>query len=139
MASLLRFPQLHCLVYVVADRPTKDNISTQVPLVGTGSYRRLLEWLGMMDIDITRVRMFNQVDDPFGNVMSKASLKQAIQLNHIRVVALGQKAATYLTKVGVTDYFLLPHPSARNRLLNDPDFVKMKLDNCKRYIYQGVL
>ena len=130
---------LHPLVYVVADKPTKDNVSQEVPLVGTRSYRTLLEWLGLMDIDISRVRLYNQVDNPFSNVMAKTSLNRAIELKQIAVVALGQKAATYLKKAGINNFFIMIHPSGRNRLLNDPEFVKLKLDACKRYIYEGVL
>lgn len=130
---------LHCLVYVVADKPAKDNISPQVPLVGTSSYKRLLTWLGDMDIDITRVRLYNQSDSPFSNLMSRVSLNRAIELGQIRVIALGQKAANYLKKAGIEQYFLLPHPSGRNRLTNDIDYVKVKLEHCKNYIYKGTL
>ena len=139
MSNLMRMTYLHPLVYFVADKPTKDNVSPDVPLVGTKSYRTLLNWIGEMDIDIMRVRMYNQVDNPFGNFMSQASLNRAIQLGQIRVVALGQKAATYLNKAGITNHYLMLHPSGRNRLLNDPIFVKMKLENCKAYIYKGEL
>lgn len=138
MSNILQFPHLHSLVYFIADKPTKDNVSQQIPLVGTSSYRTLLEWIGMMDIDITRVRLYNQIDGPFNNVMSRMSLNRAIELRQICVVALGQKAATYLRKAGITNYFMLPHPSGRNRLLNDKKFVKVKLDLCKRFIYEGV-
>jgi hypothetical protein len=138
MSNLLKLPHLHCLVYFVADKPTKENVSKEVPLVGTTSYRTLLEWIGDMDIDITRVRLYNQINNPFGNVMARASLNRAVELKQIAVIALGQKAATYLRKAGITNYFPLPHPSGRNRLLNNKKFVKIKLEACKKYIYEGV-
>lgn len=139
MSKLLKFPYLHCLVYIIADKPVKENISQDVPLVGTDSYRKLLEWLGLMDIDITRVRLYNQSDKPFDTTMGRVTLNQAIELNQIRVIALGQKAASYLMKAGVKQHFLLPHPSGKNRLLNDKEFVKLKLAACRNYIYKGVL
>lgn len=132
-------PYLHPLVYFIADKPAKDNVSPEVPLVGTQSYKTLLEWIGEMDVDITRVRMYNQTDNPFGNIMSKVSLNKAITMKQICVVALGQKSATYLKKSGINQFFILPHPSGRNRLLNDKAFVRMKLGTCRRYIYEGVL
>ncbi len=135
MSNLLSFYKLHPLVYVIADKPAKDNVTPEVPLVGTASYKTLLGWLADMDVDITRVRMYNQSDDPFGNILSKTSLNRAIELGQIRVVALGQKAATYLKKTGIRDYFLLFHPSGRNRLTNDKEYVSMVLDQCKLYIY----
>lgn len=130
---------LHPLTYFIADRPTKDNLSPEVALVGTKSYRTLLSWIGMMNVDITRVRLYNQVDDPFGNIMSKVSLNQAIALKQICVIALGQKAATYLKKAGISNYFTLMHPSGKSRLLNNKKFVTLQLEACKQYIYQGVL
>lgn len=139
MSNILRMPFLHCLVYFVADKPTKDNVSNSVPLVGTQSYRTLLEWIGEMDVDITRVRLYNQVDKPFDNILSKTTLNTAIGLHQIAIVALGQKAATYLRKTGIQEYAVLPHPSGRNRLLNDKKFVKMQLEACKKYIYKGVI
>lgn len=135
---LLGLKHLHPLVYFIADKPAKDNVSQEVPLVGTASYRTLLEWIGMMDVDITRVRLYNQSDAPFSNVMALTSLNRACELRQIAVIALGQKAATYLKKTGVKNYFLLFHPSGRNRLLNRQDYVTLRLAQCKKYIYEGV-
>lgn len=92
MNKLLGISYLHCLVYIVADTPLKGNISQKVPLVGTSSYKRLLMWIGEMDIDITRVRLYNQGDAPFDDSLTRSSLNHAIELNQIRVIALGQKA-----------------------------------------------
>lgn len=137
MSNLLRFPHLHCLVYIVADKPTKDNISQDVPLVGTDSYKTLLTWLGEMDVDVSRVRLYNQSTSPFSSTTARLSLNKAIEASQIRVIALGQKAATYLVKTGIVEYFVLPHPSGRNLLTNDKNFVKVKLAACKNYIYEG--
>lgn len=138
MNKLFPTNYLHPLIYFIADKPTKDNVSQEVPLVGTQSYKTLLEWIGEMDIDISRVRMYNQNDAPFSNVLSRASLNKAITLRQICVIALGQKAATYLKKAGINNYFTLPHPSGRNRLLNDKHYVITRLENCKRYVYEGI-
>lgn len=138
MNKILQSAHLHPLIYIIADKPTKDNISQQIPLVGTSSYRTLLGWIGIMDIDITRVRLYNQVDGPFNNIMAQTSLNRAIQLRQICVIALGQKAATYLRKAGIQTYSTLPHPSGRNRVLNDRTFVKGRLDSCKKFVYEGV-
>lgn len=135
---LLGTKHLHGLVYFIADQPAKDNIDPAVPLVGTDSYKTLLKWIGEIDIDITRVRLYNQVDGPFDHMMSRITLNKAVELGQIKVIALGQKAAMYLKKVGVDEYFILPHPSPKNRLLNDPNYIKEKLGALRRYIYEGV-
>lgn len=138
MNKLFHTNFLHPLVYFVADKPSKDNVSQTVPLVGTQSYKTLLVWIGEMNIDISRVRMYNQSDAPFSNALTRASLNRAIDLRQICMIALGQKAATYLKKAGIENYLMLPHPSGRNRLLNNRDFVDNMLTNCKHFVYKGI-
>lgn len=128
---------LHSIIYFVADKPAKGNLSPKIPLVGTSSYKTLLNWCGDMDIDVTRIRMFNQSDNPFPQFGIK-SLNIAIKENHIKVVVLGEVAKKYVLKAGVDEFFVLPHPSPANRKLNDHKFVKDTLKQCKNYIYKGV-
>lgn len=129
---------LHSMIYFVADKPTKGNLSSTVPLVGTASYRTLLKWCGEIDLDVTRMRMYNQIDKPFEG-LSGVSLNTAIKTNHIKVIALGNAAQKYLLKAGIEEFFVLPHPSGRNRKLNDKEYVKKTLQQCKDYIYKGAV
>lgn len=126
--------QLHSMLYLVSDKPGKSNLSTSVPLVGTKSYKTLLNWLADMDVDISRVRMYNQIDHPFEG-MSGLSLNNAIKAKHIKVVALGEAAKKYLLRANINEFFVLPHPSPKNRSLNDKKFVKQTLEQCRSYIY----
>ena len=50
-----------------------------------------------------------------------------------RVVALGATAEDALDRLGIK-HFKLPHPSPRNRVLNDPDLVERLLAECKAYL-----
>jgi hypothetical protein len=50
-----------------------------------------------------------------------------------RVVALGALASRSLDEIGVK-HFRLPHPSGRNRLLNDAAYVRRCLAACQRYV-----
>ena len=121
---------LHSMVYFLADRPGKQNLSASVPLVGTQSYKTLLQWIGEMNVDIGRVRLYNQIDKPFEG-LSGVSLNLAIKKNHIKVIALGGEAKKYLLKAGIEEFFCLPHPSLRNRKLNNQEYVKKTLQQCK--------
>lgn len=129
--------QLHPLVYVVADEPSDANVSKTTPLVGTASYRNLLKWIGIMDLDIMRIKLYNQCDGPFDHFMSKSTLNKAVELNQIKVIALGKKASDYLIKAGINEFYSLPHPSPKNRLLNSEKFMNDKLGACRKYIYTG--
>src|ERR1700722_9847802 len=111
---LFQHGHLHPLIYIVADKPAKDNVSPNVPLVGTASYKTLLTWLGSMDVDVSRVRFYNQSDNPFHG-FSGVSLNQAVKTQHIKVIALGKVAMKYLMDVGIDSFFVLPHPSPANK------------------------
>lgn len=52
---------------------------------------------------------------------------------HEHVVALGRTASQALTILEV-DHFVLPHPSPKNRVLNDKALVEHKLLRCKEYL-----
>lgn len=125
---------LHPMVYFVADKPSKENISSNVPLVGTKSYAVLLSWCAKMNLDVSRVRFYNQCDDPFQG-LSGMSLQNAVKLGQIKVVALGKSAFNYLLKRDIDDFFMLPHPSPRNRKINDRRKLDEQLMNCRDYIY----
>lgn len=51
----------------------------------------------------------------------------------VPVLALGGEASTVLKKIGIS-HFKLPHPSGRNRLLNDKNFEASCLEECRQYI-----
>lgn len=50
-----------------------------------------------------------------------------------KVIALGKTAAKALTLLGV-DFYEMPHPSGRNRKLNDPKYVEEKIKGLISYV-----
>jgi hypothetical protein len=50
-----------------------------------------------------------------------------------KVLALGNFVSSVLNKIEV-NHFKLPHPSPRNRLLNDKDYERSMLFACKQYL-----
>lgn len=53
---------------------------------------------------------------------------------YCKVIALGGFSSSVLNKIKVK-HFKLPHPSPRNRKLNDKTFEIKILEECKKYIY----
>ena len=51
------------------------------------------------------------------------------------VIALGNTASKALNKLKIK-HFKLPHPSPRNRLLNNKKFITKQLKECRKYIDQ---
>lgn len=50
-----------------------------------------------------------------------------------KVIALGSFAGACLDRINIS-YFRLPHPSPRNRQMNDKEYVQNVLNACKEYI-----
>lgn len=55
-----------------------------------------------------------------------------ISIKPDRIIALGKSAAKALNKIGEC-YYEMPHPSGRNRLLNDPEYVAAKVKGLVEY------
>jgi uracil-DNA glycosylase len=61
------------------------------------------------------------------------SLKQNIAgIKPDRIIALGKTASTALTLLQV-DFFEMPHPSGKNRMLNDKQYVTQKVNDLVKY------
>jgi len=111
------------VIIFVGDKPSKKNVDPDVAFVGTLSYKRLLEWIWIMNIDISDVKMINISKmwkyEPYG--ASK------------RVIALGKNAAKAI-EYWAPNAFILPHPSGLNRKLNDKKWLNSELKKCRKWL-----
>ena len=115
----------------MGDKPSSKNADHDVAFVGTKSHRRINEWLEEILEEEADVILINRIDPAFSQHLIYATL------NNYRIIALGEEAATALMQHGVVNYFKLPHPSGRNRKLNDKKFVSDILQKCKNWL-EGV-
>ena len=116
-------------IIFVGDKPSSKNISQSVPFVGTQSYKVLLQWIWELDIDITNVMLVNK--ESIGLWFMAADDESRLH-RHI-YVALGNEAAKELDKYKLS-HFKLPHPSPKNRKLNDKQYVDSELQKCYKYL-----
>ena len=110
-------------IVFVGDKPSRKNISQDIPFVGTKSYKTLLDWIYSMNIDITDVVTTNIHD------FKKRTEK--IQFSPKKIVALGENASKFLKGI---EHFKLPHPSPLNRKLNDKKTLNSILKECEKYL-----
>lgn len=50
-----------------------------------------------------------------------------------KIIALGNFSSMTLSKLGIK-HFKMPHPSPRNRKLNDKEYEKKMIEECKNYL-----
>lgn len=115
------------MIVFIGDRPSMKNLDTNVPFVGTQSYRRLLEWIWKMDIDISQVVMHTK------DSLWLHNLRHNANYGSDKVICLGNKSSDLLGKHGVHHY-KLPHPSGLNRKLNDGKWLDKQLRECKKWL-----
>lgn len=121
-------------IVFVGDKPSKKNVNPKIPFVGTQSYKKLLEWIWEMDINITNVELRN-ASEPWveGYLAMCEKLGNDNVIDDIKFVCLGNKASDLFTKYS-HPHFKLPHPSGLNRKTNDKKYIKEQLKLCKEYI-----
>jgi uracil-DNA glycosylase len=101
--------------------------------------RKVLEsWFKDLDVEIyfANVAEFKTPNNRPLNMTeikkSAPSLRKKVE-GFDKVVALG-KAATYAAALSGISFLEMPHPSGRNRLLNDKDFVSLKIKELTDYV-----
>lgn len=96
---------------------------------------RLGAWMKYLNVD--KFSFMNTFNSPSYNPKISDVDFKALEVarEYPKVIALGSFASTALSKIHIK-HFSLPHPSPRNRKLNDPEFEKVMLKQCYNYLYQ---
>lgn len=91
--------------------------------------RRLSSWADSLEIGF-----FSFTNAYYGSLDSPdlPFLRDCV-VGYDRVIALGNVASVSLNKIGI-DHFKMPHPSGRNRLLNDRNYELAMIERCREYI-----
>ena len=118
-------------VLIVGMNPsnTRENVKVRK----NSTVDRLNRWMSV--IDVHHYSFVNAVEHR-GEVTHK-DVDQILLRNAAKdykyVVALGGFASKALDKIRV-NHFKLPHPSPRNRQLNDPTYAEYRLNELKQYL-----
>lgn len=134
-------------VLFVGDEPSSKNKSPDVPFVGTPSYKRLLRWIGELDLDIHRVDIINSdksevrtdwVPAKIIFLGKKAQIKfesvppKFLVYSDMGYMSLGKHQFNYDTVPKI----VIDHPSPRNRKFNKPGYESKMLKDLKRWLYE---
>lgn len=120
-------------VLVVGLNPSLNNVDPTVPFSGTRSGITLKSW--MTTLGLPEIRLINVSDridykDPKSMELIRLELRS---IGYNKIIALGNEVSKILKKLD-KKHFKLPHPSGRNRLLNDPQYIIRQLGKCGRWL-----
>ena len=111
------------------------NPSTKQTLKGrpNATFKKLEAW--MTDCEVKYFSFVNTFDDSSNATVNKVDYQRLCQLaqDYDKIVALGGFVSSALSKINIS-HFKLPHPSPRNRLLNDKSHEQSIVNQCKEYI-----
>ena len=119
-------------VIVVGINPS--NRHTKAKLYKNSTFDRLQRWM-----DVVGVNQFSFINcigirgDYNDMEIDYSTLKTCINKSY-KVLALGDIPSKALMRLNI-DHFRLPHPSPRNRQLNDKEFEALIIEECRAYIY----
>lgn len=119
-------------VIVVGMNPSKaDEVYTS--LKKNSTHDRLRNWMSHLQVE--HFSFVNAVQTAGVCKLCDVDLKYLHEAtcNYDKVIALGNFVSYSLDRIGV-DHFRMPHPSPRNRLLNDSDLETRYLRECKEYL-----
>ena len=94
------------------------------PFEGASCEKRLLDWVRILSKK-SGYLIVNRIDSDF------IILVNLFLATDSKIIALGNNASKDL---GKAPHFKLPHPSGKNRLLNDKDYIKSRLKECKKWL-----
>ncbi len=119
-------------VIIVGINPS--NRHTQVRVYKNSTFDKLYRWMDHLDIKyFSFINCIDARGEYKNSKIDYQSLEKSINKTY-KVLALGDFPSKALNKLNIY-HFKLPHPSPRNRQLNDKAFESLILEECRSYIY----
>ena len=114
-----------------SNRPTHGNRH-----VKNSTFDRLHRW--MDEIEVEHFSFMNVNDRRGRTTMKDVDFEtiSEVSYTYTRIVCLGGFVSRVLERMGI-QHFRMPHPSPLNRQLNDKDYERKMIDECRRYVWTG--
>lgn len=124
------------IITFIGDKPSKKNTNAEIAFEGTLSGKTLDKWISFLDLNPkTQVIKINSVDETLELHVLASYLFGDI------IVTLGKESKRKVDEIVVKSniknlkLFELPHPSPRNRKLNDKEYVQEVLTFLKKEVH----
>lgn len=127
-------------IVLVGSNPSTASLDDSAFAPGTRSRKILNGWLQGIDATFNFINICNEKTYQ-NKPLSIAEIKKALpelsasisRTQHDKLIALGVNASTALTLLQLPHY-RAPHPSGRNRLLNNTDYVQSMIEQLRSFI-----
>jgi len=132
-------------VLFVGDKPSRLNTDPNVAFKGAACEKRLQRWIDEVTLKTGLAAWLQESrcreEYEIINCVDKDATYIVITyiLQDWPIVALGNNAAKFLASINAAPYYKLPHPSGRNRQINDRAFIMNRLRACQSYIVSKAL
>lgn len=128
------------MIIFVGDKPSRRMAQGAKPFEGAKCEARLLYWICQLltghAVEDKDYRIINACDYIEGfKVINDNPKIMEIHNRDYCYIALGNNASKALKNI---PHYKLPHPSLRNRQLNNKKFIAKKLKECKDYIKKNI-
>lgn len=124
-------------VLFVGSNPSQASPDNSAFHSATKSYRVLHKWIEGLDIEAIYANISDEKsrgNRPISHTAISETFDEIIEKQKPdRIVGLGKTASKALSAKGIK-FLEMPHPSGRNRLLNDPNFVEQKKKALAEYV-----
>lgn len=114
------------MILFIGDKPSPKMKPGARAFEGAACEQRLMEWIA--HLDIREYKIINSNDPAI--LQLNITLGSWVE-ERLTLVALGNQASRNL---GIRVHFKLPHPSGKNRQINDKEFIAKKLTECKEWL-----
>jgi hypothetical protein len=111
------------VILFAGDEPSSKS-DPDVPFKDAACEGRVKSWINTI-VQSETYCLINRVDPDFNIVVSLAVLHDD------PIVAFGNNASKAL---GPLPHYKMPHPSGRNRKINDKVFISVMLEECKKFV-----
>jgi uracil-DNA glycosylase len=127
-------------ILFVGSNPSTSSTEDAAFHSSTMSSKRLMSWLKNIDGSFIYINVFNSPTEnnrPLKKseiVLNVDRLKNDVEaIKPTKIVALGKTASTALEIIGA-EHYKMPHPSGRNREINDEEYIKEKVKGLENYV-----
>lgn len=120
------------MILFIGDKPSPKMKSGAPAFQGAACEKRLMEWIYKIIVNDADKNKYRAPVEAY-LIANKNDEELLIWARASKVIALGNNAAKHIFSMDIP-HFKLPHPSGRNRQINDKEFIAKKLKECREWL-----